>query len=213
MLRDAYRVFHLITTLPAFMEPSHSDHPHSPLVTIPALLAHGSSSYSIYNLHRLAGRHSQAAFSRALFTALTDAYLRPDSEPLHRARIRHACHPTSTALFSAYTLPESTALSDRALQFLVAHRTGLPIPFLPHPPPLHCHPRCSHHPPANPYPPGHFHHRFASLALHPITCGIGGFRHARHDALTRLLAEAASTEAGYLADTTPLLVFIERHKG
>ena len=40
----------------------------------------------------------------------------------------------------------------------------------------------------------------AAHAFHPISCGKCGFRHSRHDALARIIADAAVHEAGYLSD-------------
>ena len=50
---------------------------------------------------------------------------------------------------------------------------------------------CPHSPPSRPIPDAHYFSEFIGHLYHHMACGAGGFRHRRHDALVRLIADLA----------------------
>ena len=170
--------------------------------SVASLLCDQNGRYSLGRLHLVARRHSQQVFTNAVFSA-RHAELLDAAYGLHntsRARLRHAAHPGAHALLSAYFLPKAICLVDRAAQFLFCHRLGIPLPYLQQPAPRCCHPACPNWPPSNPVPPDHALSSTLPHAYHACGCGAGGHRHRRHDALVRIIAEAARDNAGFATD-------------
>ena len=201
LLRQLHAAFYSVTALPTFADlPSHM--PDGLQRSVASLLCNKDGHYDLSLLHLVAGRHSQQAFTNAVFSAHYAALLSDVSAltTLARARIRHASHAGAHALLSAYYLPSSIRLTDRAAQFFFCHRLGVPLPYLPVPPPRCCHPACRDWPPSRPVPPDHPLSPLLCHAYHACGCGAGGFRHRRHDALIRIIAETARQQAGFATD-------------
>ena len=163
----------------------------------------GSLALSL--LHSVANRHSQHVFSYAVFSHLYERLISPTSAltPIARARLRAAAAPLTASLFTMYYIPAASSLTTPQLQFLVCHRLGIPLPFVRQtPPPAHCSPRCHQFPPSNPIPRDHTLTPHLPHLLHHLTCGAGGYRTGRHDALVRLIAHAARDLARATLDTS-----------
>ena len=200
LLRSASAAFLRITSLPTFAPAADSFTPiHQ---SVHSLLTTPTGSISIHLLPTISGRRSQHAFTHATFTHLRDSFLATSTLPATTlARIRAAAAPLAHSLFTIYYIPASASLTLLQTQFLYCHRLGIPLPFIPSPPPAICRPGCPTCPPDRPITASH--DLFSTLlhALHHMSCGIGGFRHRRHDALVRLIAAAARDELRASTDT------------
>ena len=208
-LAAIYLAFHRLTSLATFstIAAASANYP----TAVITLLTAPSGEFSLDLLASVAGRHSQRTFSRAAFSDLLARVLALPLPAPALARIRHAAAHGASALFSAYYIPACSALSTEATQFLFCHRLGIPLPFLPSPPPAHCHPRCHAYPPSRPIPASHYLHPLIGHAYHQLACRVGPHRHRKHDALNALIAatvremlkvDATTAESSLYSSTT-----------
>ena len=194
-LRSAHAAFHSIVSLPTFAAIASNPSAESLHRAIPSLLTAPNGRFSITLLASCAGRRSQSTFTHAVFSHLLERVLAsPTIQPLVAARLRHSAAPQASTLFTMYYLPKDVQLTDLQTQFLYLHRLGVPLPFIPSPPPAFCHPNCKDYPPCRPITPGHALFPHLAHALHHMACGVGGFRHRRHDVIVRIIAAAARAE-------------------
>ena len=147
-------------------------------------------------------------FSTAIFSAVLTQQLLSVASPLSataRARIRHAAAPLAHLLFTTYYVPAPSALTDTETQLLYCHRLGIALPFIAPPLRRHCYHTCPHYPPSRPIPAAHYFTEFIGHLYHHMACGAGGFRHRRHDALVRLVANLARQLISADVDTSSRL--------
>ena len=192
-LSQVYHTFHFITQLKTFTTSQAYFSPLHP--SIISLLTDPSGKLSIYLMHNLANRHPQTAFSTPFFRySLAERLDGPALTDIAKARIRHAAHRGASYLFTAYYIPSACTLSNAATQFKYLHHLGIELPttILPSPPPPHCQALCHYYPPSKPYPPNHFFTIHIAHGYHPLSCGVTGSRHNKHNALVRQAARTAN---------------------
>ena len=202
ILRDAYNVFHRVTSTAAYSALPLADCPIAARPTLRATLNDASGSPSLHRLHLLSGMRSQSRFSRLLATEeLNTALAHPSLHPLAFARLRHAAVPPSHLLFTMCSVSDAHALSDDETTYLYLYRLGVPFPSLATSAALpfaSCHERCCAHPPHRPFPNAKL-LCLHSLGHHYTMCGVRGHSIRLHDLIVRLIAATAMRETGCAA--------------
>jgi hypothetical protein len=185
-LSQVYHTFHFITQLKTFTTAQPYFNPLHP--SIISLLTDPTGKLSIFLMHNLANRHPQTAFSTPFFRhSLAERLHGNTLTDMAKARIRHAAHRGASYLFTAYYIPSTCVLTNASCQFKYLHHLGIALPdsILPSPPLPHCLDKCWYYPPSNPYPIDHPFTIHIRHGYHPLSCGVTGSRHSKHNALVR----------------------------